>query len=85
MKMYSRTRQPRQNEIELLSRLALGRLPLSFGPVGRCSNRGWIRFVEMNENCCAVFELTASGRTRLEEHRANQRLAGILGAVSDHD
>ena len=85
MKMYPRTRQPRQNEIELLRRLALGRLPLSSGPVGRCSSRGWIRYVEMNENGCALYELTASGRMRLEEHLANHRVAGIVSAVSDHD
>ena len=83
MKMYPRTRQPRQNEIELLNRLALGRLPLSSGPVGRCSSRGWIRYVEMNENGCALYELTASGRIRLEEHLANRRLAGILSAIRE--
>ena len=83
MKMYPRTRQPRQNEIELLNRLALGRLPLSSGPVGRCSSRGWIRYVEMNEKGYALYELTASGRMRLEEHLANRQMAGILSIVWD--
>ena len=31
----------------------------------------------------ALFELTASGRMRLEEHLANRRLAGILSIVRD--
>lgn len=42
--------------------------------VRNVSSRGWIRYVEMNENGCALIELPASGRMRLEEHllsRAN--------------
>ena len=53
------------------------------GFFGRCSSRGWIRYVEMNEKGYALYELTASGRMRLEERLANRRLAGILSIVWD--
>jgi hypothetical protein len=48
--------------------LAQGQLALDSGPVGRCSNRGWIRYVRANEFSHAVYELTALRRACLDEH-----------------
>jgi hypothetical protein len=36
-------RPPRDNEISLLLSLATGPRPLTIGPVGRCTKRGWCR------------------------------------------
>ena len=48
--------------------LALGPRALNSGPVGRCSSRGWIRYVEFDEIGRGVYELTALGRTHVEEN-----------------
>ena len=48
--------------------LALGPRALDFGPVGRCSSRGWIRYVEFDEIGRGVYELTALGRAHVEEN-----------------
>jgi hypothetical protein len=53
-----------------MERLASGPHALASGPVGRCSSRGWIRYVGMRENSYAVYELTSLGRAKLEENDA---------------
>ena len=68
MKRSRAARKPRQGEIELMQLLVQGPRALDSGPVGRCSNRGWIRYVGANEFSHAVYELTALGRACLDEH-----------------
>jgi hypothetical protein len=48
--------------------LASGSCALDSGPVGRCSSRGWIRYVEFDEIGRGVYELTALGRAHIEEN-----------------
>ena len=61
-------RPPRPNEIEILRLLASGPLALASGPVGRCSSRGWIRYVGKGVDLDAIYELTPLGRVKLEEY-----------------
>jgi hypothetical protein len=74
MKISARLRQPRMDEIKLMRRLASGPCALDSGPVGRCSSRGWIRYIGMGESSDAVYELTASGRAKLEGHATRTSL-----------
>ncbi len=69
MKVSVRFRPPRLEEIRLMKLLANGPRALDCGPVGRCSNRGWIRFVEFDERGRGIYELTAAGQAWLEDHR----------------
>jgi hypothetical protein len=76
MKISGKVRQPREDEINLMKLLASGPHALDSGPVGRCSNRGWIRYVESNEQNRGIYELTPLGRTRLEEHLSSAQASG---------
>ena len=66
-----------EDEIRLMKQLTRGPCALDFGPVGRCSSRGWIRYLALDERMRGIFELTPLGRARLEEHAGEQ--------VSDDD
>ena len=68
MKISRKVRKPRENEIELLELLALGPCALDFGPVGRCSSRGWIRYIALDESKRGIYALTPSGHAQLDEH-----------------
>jgi len=68
MKISGKVRRPREDEIRLMKLLASGRHALDAGPVGRCSSRGWIRYVELDERGRGIYELTPLGRAWLEEH-----------------
>ncbi len=48
--------------------LASGSCALDSGPVGRCSSRGWIRYVELDGRGRGIYELTPLGRAQLEAH-----------------
>ena len=61
-------RRPRENEIKLLELLNLGPCVLDSGPVGRCSNRGWIRYVALDKSMRGIYALTPAGYAQLEEH-----------------
>jgi hypothetical protein len=66
---YTRFRRPpRPNEIQILNLLTSGPLALASGPVGRCSSRGWIRYVGMGVDSYPMYELTTLGRVKLEEY-----------------
>jgi hypothetical protein len=52
----------------MLKLLTSGPLALATGPVGRCSSRGWIRYVGMGVGSYAMYELTTLGRVKLEEY-----------------
>jgi hypothetical protein len=69
MKIPAKRRQPRGKEIELMKLLASGPRALDSGPVGRCSSRGWIRYVGFDEIGRGVYELTASGHALVKERR----------------
>jgi hypothetical protein len=73
MRSSGRVRQPREDEILLMNLLASGPCPLGSGPVGRCSSRGWIRFVKLDARSRGIFELTPLGRAQLEEHMGSVR------------
>jgi hypothetical protein len=73
MKISGRVRQPREDEIPLMNLLAFGPCALDSGPVGRCSSRGWIRFVELDACSLGIYELTPFGRARLEEQMGSAR------------
>ena len=74
MKNRRPTRAPRPKEFEILNILTLGPRALASGPVGRCSRRGWIRYVGMGEDSRAVYEITALGQAELEEYETSQKL-----------
>jgi hypothetical protein len=59
--------------------LASGPCALDSGPVGRCSSRGWIRYVEFDEIGRGVYELTASGRAHIEENWVTVNTVEKLG------
>jgi len=80
MKISGKVRQPREDEISLMKLLASGPYALDSGPVGRCSSRGWIRYVESDEHNRGIYELTPLGRARLEEH-----LSGAASASDEED
>jgi hypothetical protein len=48
--------------------LASGPCALDSGPVGRCSSRGWIRYVGLDESNRGLYELTPLGHTHLDKH-----------------
>jgi hypothetical protein len=48
--------------------LVSGSRALDSGPVGRCSSRGWIRYVELDDRNRGTYELTLLGRAQLEAH-----------------
>ena len=50
-----------------MKQLTPGSRPLYSGPVGRCSSRGWIRYVGLDKHGHGIYELTASGWKQLEE------------------
>ena len=77
MKISGRVRQPRENEILLMNLLAFGPCALDSGPVGRCSSRGWIRFVKLDARSRGIFELTPLGRAQLEEHMGSARASAL--------
>ena len=78
MKISGKLRPPREDEIRLMKQLAPGPYALDSGPVGRCSSRGWIRYIGLDERMRGIFELTPLGRARLEEHAGGEK-------VSDYD
>ena len=67
MRISGKVRRPREDEIQLMKLLNSGPCAFDTGPVGRCSNRGWIRYVELDERARGIWELTPLGRTWLEE------------------
>ena len=73
MKISGKVRQPREDEISLMKLLASGPHALDSGPVGSCSSRGWIRYVELDEHSRGIYELTPLGRARLEENLSSAR------------
>ena len=68
MKISWKIRQPRENEIKLLELLASGPCALDSGPVGRCSSRGWISYIALDESKHGIYALTPSGRIQLDKH-----------------
>ena len=77
MKISGKVRQPREDEISLMRLLASGPHALDSGPVGRCSSRGWIRYVESDAHNCGIYELTPLGRARLEERLSSARASAL--------
>jgi hypothetical protein len=71
MKISRKIRQPRENEIKLLELLASGPCALDSGLVGRCSSRGWIRYIALDEFKRGIYALTLSGHAQLDEHRGS--------------
>ena len=59
--------------------LASGPYALDAGPVGRCSSRGWIRYVELDERGHGIYELTPFGRAWLEE-----RMPSANSSMGEH-
>ncbi len=47
--------------------LASGPCALDSGPVGRCSSRGWIRYIALDESKRGIYALTPSGHAQLDE------------------
>jgi hypothetical protein len=76
MKTSGKVRPPREDEIRLMKLLASGSCALSSGPVGRCSSRGWIRYVELDDHSRGIYELTPLGRAQLEEHVSGTLASG---------
>lgn len=68
MKVYGKVRPPREEETALMKLLVSGSRALDSGPVGRCSSRGWIRYVELDDRNRGTYELTPLGRAQLEAH-----------------
>jgi hypothetical protein len=68
MKISRKILQPRENEIKLIELLASGPCALDSGPVGRCSSRGWIRYIALNESKRGIYALKPSGHTQLDKH-----------------
>ena len=92
MKIFGKVRRPRENEIRLMELLDSGPCAVDSGPVGRCSNRGWNRYVRLDQSCRGVYELTPLGRTQLEKHQErydsfrpdNQQLIRRARVVTRH-
>src|SRR5208337_3565263 len=73
MKISGKLRRPREDEIRLMKLLASAPHALDFGPVGRCSSRGWIRHVGFDERSRGIYELTPLGQAWLEGHASGAR------------
>ena len=58
-----------------MKQLTHGPCALDFGPVGRCSSRGWIRYLGLDERMRGIFELTPLGPARLEEHAGGEKVS----------
>jgi hypothetical protein len=56
--------------------LAYGPCALDSGPVGRCSSRGWIRYVGPGGSNRGLYELTPLGHVQLDEHWPAHRPRG---------
>jgi hypothetical protein len=76
MRISGRLRSPRIDEIKLMKLLAYGSCALDSGPVGRCSSRGWIRFVGLDGSNRGLYELTPLGHVQLDEHWRVRRPRG---------
>jgi hypothetical protein len=48
--------------------LVFGSRALDSRPVGRCSSRGWIRYVESDDRSRGTYELKPVGRAQPEAH-----------------
>ena len=77
-------RGPRASELEFLRSLLDGPRPVSEGPVGRCTKRGWCR--RLGDEGDLVVALTDLGQSMLgfvERHDANSLAQGCESNMGD--